>query len=327
MKTYSISYHGDFDGVNSAALVLDYLVNKREVNLEDVILIPVDYNVLDIWKEKPLPGDEKWVVDFEPHYDANYWIDHHHTRSKYHRAKDNWFYGNYKSCAGLIYQKLLELFGYRNPFFQACMLWTDVIDSASFNRPEEAFLDTNPAVRLSLALISPTTDDSFRNHLVKTLCKEMQYDSVEGSSPEVKLRVLRSIGERDNGMYFVKENSFSIYKHPLHFTRLTQDNSGDKIITSFMVYYYFPSTDFSLIIKPNKVGYSTISIGSNPFKSKIFPLNIGNFLKNRFEGGGGHLDAGGARLSKNTQPSEAFKEVEDGILKDLHKYEHFLSKQ
>src|SRR5258708_7656865 len=148
-----------FDGVISCVIASDYLETNSGWEFEQ--FCPVDYSARSGWLASPLHSPCA-VVDFLYHPQAAFWADHHPTtfvsddaRNDFDKRKNReplLFNDQFGSCAKLLWERLAESFGFRNPRYEEMVQWAEKIDSARYDSVNEAILGDSAALQIHASL-------------------------------------------------------------------------------------------------------------------------------------------------------------------------------
>lgn len=323
MRQYkiAISFHDDLDGLMSCVVLLDYLINKTPINIEDfnedIYLRPVGHPEKETWYEEGIPdANIKAVVDFTVHpeliiEDENnyifYHFDHHSSAEdnfkEYINGSTVLIDGDYPSCAGLIYKHLDKKYGYRNPRFEDAMLFTNIIDSASFNTPSDVFNFDCGYLRLYHAIYNCETRREFLQYLCQRFIEDRDnsIEDIIDQDPQIISEVENSKRKIEEGFVLVKERKKLIEKNGYIFSLWYNKMSERNVVDSFMLIKSFPKIDICLFVNELGGGIVNFSASKNPFKEqneKVKKLHLGNFMNSLDPNGGGHQAASGCNIER-----------------------------
>jgi hypothetical protein len=312
-KGASLYFHSPcFDGIVSAVVVSDFLESSQGWSFER--FSPVDYDYRLDWLTAELHRPCA-VVDFLYHPQATFWADHHSTTFVTPEAKKDfeqrtdcrWLYFNDRlgSCALLLWDRLADSFGYRNPKYAEMVLWADKIDSARYTSVEEAILGQAPALRIR-ASMSLKKDATYFERLVKalraaTLDEVALQPDVNRDAEEVQARVRAGL-QRFGPVARLDDNGIVVF----------DVDSEDALISRYAPYYFFPQARYSVGIVRSE-GRAKITAMRNPWRE--FPsLPLGKIFE-KF-GGGGHQRVGSLLLDGDRISTA--RAVLDQIVTEIH---------
>ena len=293
-----IYFHGDFDGVNSAALIARALDIKRprfcEVN-----------HPLDGWdKFEFIPGDI--VVDFPSSLGfvpGMWWFDHHikgYGRHSTHSIRDvlgdQWRCGDRPSCTSTIWHYFSKHKNYKdkdNNSVHMLNYFSDVIDGALYRDVEEAASVDEP--EMGMAAIMHTLSEDKNVKIIRELIEIPSY------SPIVT-KHRKAINAH------VKQRSvdFSKLKYSIHDKIIKVDATMVEEPFRYAPFKIMPKADFGIMLLKHGAAYK-ISIGKNPFKKIVSASNI-SAICDHF-GGGGHLDVGSIVVKTRKEAREIVNQI------------------
>jgi hypothetical protein len=308
---YDIYFHNDFDGFASASIILNFLRSRGD----DIInYYPVEYPVDPKWFRKKF-SRPTIVVDFLFHPRAEIWFDHHPTAffnaswEKNFKSKKllQWDAG-YKSCSHLIFDKLISEFNFNPPkFINDLVYYADKIDGALFASAKEA-LDLELVINqfeLLLDCLHPEIRKTKSVVLTKKLINALSKLPFEKAvSPTLETKMLKLCLKR---FYY----SMSFYKKNLvkHGNTVFIDTTLDKKIIPLHLapFYYYKKILFTIRLMKENGGYK-LGASSNPWRRPKQPINIGQFLRENF-GGGGHPFVGGSNFKTRNAALKALPKI------------------
>jgi oligoribonuclease NrnB/cAMP/cGMP phosphodiesterase (DHH superfamily) len=311
-KEYNIYFHNDFDGYSSAAIIFDFLDQN---NLKVKSLNPIDYNYKNNWENmnfKPNPI----IVDFLYHPKAYFWFDHHKTTfikkewgKKFKKNKYHYFNTNYASCAHLVLDVLKKDFNYKpSKNILNLVYWADIIDGANYKSPLQTIELKDSAIQIDIYI-----DNYKGNKVIKWLIKDLTKKSLKEITSNIKIqKSVKKEKEKINKLLKFYHKNLKIYYDKIGFI----DVSNKKGSLRYASFYLAPQIIYNITLKKFNSFYA-LSVGANPWKKNKNKINIGEFLRKNF-GGGGHKDVGGAEF-KNKK--EALKAIEKTINFLNKKYE------
>ncbi|MEX1064155.1 MAG: hypothetical protein WD898_02280 [Candidatus Paceibacterota bacterium] len=314
-KKYHIYFHNDFDGVTSAAVLLNFF-KKHGGGLASYN--PIDYAVglKENWPNFKLK-QPSIIVDFLYHPKVTWWFDHHTTsfikeewRKEYKNDETHYFDPELKSCCGTVLRHLKKEYKYKPPKHIADLVrWADKIDGGVYASARQAVIADSPARKLSLILREHAIrygPASFFKHLVEKLSalslaeavKAPRFDKIIKKNRERTLKSLKTF------------NDFS----EVHNKVILIDSTKTEFpVSHYMGYLTHPEVSWSVLLNWHD-GFFHVSVGRNHWvKRKVGDVHIGKLLSKY--GGGGHKNVGGfEKKSKQT----ILKNIKD-IIKYLNK--------
>lgn len=298
-----------FDGITSCVLTWDFLETSQGWKFKK--FSSVNYESRANWLSTTLHTPCA-VVDFLYHPEAQFWADHHLTtflneeiRQDFERRKDKWLIYSSRSgsCAMLLWSRLADSFGYRNPHYKEMVEWADKIDSARYSSVSEAILGDAPALRISSSL-ALKNEPSYCELLVKAL----RYQTLDDVArlPEVMEKSERAQSMIKTGL---RQFAGACRLEDGGVAVFDVRGTDDAIISRYSPYYFFPEARYSLGVMRFSNG-AKITAMRNPWRE--FPSI---FLGKIFEkfGGGGHQRVGSVMLS-----GERANEAETVLKQLLH---------
>lgn len=309
---YNIYFHNDFDGYSSAAIIFDFLNQK---NLKVKSLNSINYDYKNNWENtdfKPNPI----IVDFLYHPKAYFWFDHHKTtfikkewekNFKKNKNKYHYFDINYASCAHLVLDVLKKDFNYKpSKNILNLVYWADIIDKANYNSPFQTIELKDQALQIDAYI-----DHYKKNQTMKWLIKDFSKKSLKKIASDIKIqKLVKKEKEKINKLLKFYYKNLKIYYDKIGFI----DISTKKDSLRYAPFYLAPQIIYNITLRKFNSFY-VLSIGANPWKRNKNKINIGEFLKKNFKGGG-HKDVGGAEFKNKKE-----------ILKAVEKTINFLNKK
>jgi hypothetical protein len=280
-----IVFHSDFDGICAAAVLLRHF--QREVQLE-----PVEYSIKLAWLRRRM--HDAAIVDFLFHPEALWWFDHHVTSFMTPALRHQYFPGprhrwdtRYPSCPSLIVDVLAESKDVSDlrlgllPWIE----WSDIIDSARYESPQQAVCGEDPCILINQAL-AESPDPSLRVDLVKRIATGWDPKGVS-TAPEIK-PLWSAFRSAQEASLQTMRRSLNV-EGRVGFCNLVE--SGTPFIR-YGVYYFAPDVDYSVIAYDSERGRRPykIAISANPWHPNGNRVHIG-VLARRF-GGGGRIEVG-----------------------------------
>ncbi len=286
--TLRIHYHRDFDGMASAAMLAEALIDTGRETEIDWLGLNFD-KTLD-WEDFSL-NMRFAVVDFHYHPRASYWFDHHPTtfldenhQEAYADSETMRFDPESPSCPPIIAAHSADHWGWEMPErFADLIHWSNIIDSAGFESAEQALFGFEPAIRISRALTC-SPDYSFHDRMVGWM-RNLSLEKI-ADNPQVDKCFSRSCSNRDNAL-----ENFTPNIRRQNERALMADLRSKKIRRDrFAPFYLYPDIQYSITVLPTRAGVH-ITIASNPWNRPTGGPHLGELMKKY--GGGGHLGVGG----------------------------------
>ena len=295
-----------FDGIASAVLALDWLEEKGGWGPCDLVALGAEAR--KGWLSSPLPPRSA-VVDFPYHPDAAFWADHHQTaflsptaeaHARARPPREVLYDAGADSCAGVLWRRLQELFGHRNPAYRELVGWAEKIDGARYDSVDEALDGRSPALVIAASLtVESTPSDSVG--LVRALRTSPLEDVAERDDVRRRARAAREL--QDAGLARM-ESSVTLSDA----VALFDVDARGVLVNRYAPYRFFPDADYSLGILRDADG-TKITAMRNPWR-EFESVALGRIFR-RF-GGGGHQRVASVYLSSDGD-AEA-RRVLDGIL-------------
>lgn len=245
--------------------------------------------------EQLLSGDENAILDyrFSTSPKLTWFFDHHRTafstseeRGLFdERAGSGRFFfdAECSSCTRLLERVGRENFDFRDPGLDELVRWADIIDTASFESPDQAVGRTDAVLRLA-AVIEHYGDDRFLARMVPRLL-ETPLAEVAGSK-DIEDRY-RPLGKKHK-RFIERVRTHAQKMGRVVFVDLTdavQDSVG-----KFVTYALYPECMYSVVVGLMKNGVK-ISVGYNPWSGEELDADISAICARH--GGGGHPVVGG----------------------------------
>lgn len=302
------------DGVASAVILSDFLVSER--GRPEPALKAVNYSLRGTWLSTRLPPGSS-VVDFLFHPDAEFWADHHGTtfltgeaRAVFERpaSAERIYSPEASSCALLLWERLLQRHGYRNPDYQELVESADLTDSARYDSVDQALFSPSPGLEIHSSL-SVDADEDYTVSLVRAL-RSRPVAEVAGR-PEVRRRFREHEELTRKGL---ERMAASVRLEAGEIAVFDVDEAGG-LVNRYSPYRSFPRARYSVGIVRSPVG-AKITAMRNPWME--FPsVPLGEICAEL--GGGGHPRVGSVVL----QGAEAVRasEVLGRILSEIRRRE------
>jgi len=304
-KEIVIYFHRDFDGMVSAALIADYVMEKWPH--AQIRFFPVGYSLKNNWTKTLLKGEINFVLDYIFHPQATYWFDHHQTGlNGYHgplKSDRHFFDPKKSSCALLIWEVLYNNFNYRNLNFKELVNWADKIDSARFSLEEIITCKERPLkIHLSLGI---EADNAYLIELTRLFLYYKDFLLSEKTSfplivkwrfekaKKIQGEILREFQKKAN---FDPENKIVSFIMPQRF-----------LICRWAPFYLFPDCLYVVGILIMQNGRYMIIVNTNPWAKGNNTVNIGKICANY--GGGGHPSAGGINVKDASEAQRIAEEI------------------
>jgi len=316
--TYDLYFHDDFDGRASGAVMLSFLRSRGD---DIAHYVPVQYDILPQWSKLDFFEQNKLfrgkhypaiVVDFTYHPKATWWFDHHATafrnekwRKKFRPSKFHHLDAAYKSACHLVEASLKKDFNWKPPkHFKELVSWLDIYDGANYKNAEQTFDLENPGLALGAFvdyegrkktymtdawLIREIAEKPFSEILalpdIKKILELIEKRVVVGKKYyREKLKVFGDIGLIDLGSHRFAE-------------------------LRFFPFYLHSELKYTMRLRREKKGHYHFSMGVNPWNRDRRAVHVGNLLRGRFPGGGGHRGVGGAEFKTRKEAIAAAEKV------------------
>lgn len=307
---YHIYFHDDFDGMASAAVMVNFLESRGD-SVISFNGINYDPNLKPKWAsfdfERPFI-----LLDFLYHPDASWWFDHHPTsfidpkwQAEFKNDLNHVFDPTIKSACELVLEHLKNNHSYKPPaFIEDLTIWATKIDSADYQSAEEALFGKEPAIKLARATnpinFENGNSDKYFEMIIRGLAGGPVSEVIE--IPAVSEEIERV--EKENSEVGKIFKDISVVTGKVVFV----DGSKTKIqLSGYFSYYFYPEIEFAVTLEFYS-GYYHLNVGKNLWKKTGSKIHIGELLKKY--GGGGHKTVGG--VEKETKP-EILKIVEEVI--------------
>lgn len=187
---------------------------------------------------------------------------------------------NFKSTPSLLVDTFKDKIDFEE--YNELIIWSDIIDSAAYSKPEDVYNNTNPYILLN-KLISYFINNGLNDNIGEVI--PIIINSDIHLFLEKYSIILDSILQKERLIMDRLRDKMIIEKNICFF-----DQSVEKIeYQRYLPYYYFPCIDYTVGIYKKDKGYS-ISIGYNPWKSNN-SVNLGKIAE-KFNGGGRNNVAG-----------------------------------
>jgi len=300
---YDIYYHDDFDGMASAAVMLDFLESRGDKVKK---FIQIKYDIRPKWPKIKFQRPTV-IVDFYYHPEAAFWFDHHPTsfiksewKKRFRPDKFHHFGTKYSSCCMLVLEQLAKNFGYSPPrHLKELGRWADVIDGAKYRSARQVTEMKEPALQIAAFI---DWDDGAKPlaWLIRLLSEKSFKEIVADSRLKKTMGVIRKEVRKLLGVY---RKNLKLYGR-LAFIDITSAKGELR----FVPYYLHPHIVYSLVLKKWDKGVRHITLGANPWQRRKNGINIGAFLRKHYKGGG-HKDVGGAEFRSKKAAEKAIQEI------------------
>jgi oligoribonuclease NrnB/cAMP/cGMP phosphodiesterase (DHH superfamily) len=319
---YDIYFHSDFDGVASAAVMLDFLRSRGD-DIEHYV--PVGYHLLPEWLKEDFFANHKLfkgkrnpaiVVDFLYHPQAVFWLEHHPTtfqkeswRRNFRPSKSRYWGAKYQSCCHLVVDVLAKNFGYRVPrHLRELARWLDVIDGANYKSVRQWLEMKEPALQIDAFVDETEGSEANTVWVIKELSRHLLKEIIKQRRVGDALRSAKS--KLGKAIKFYEGNTIRRGKHTT-FIDLTR---GGKGLSRFkFLAYLHPRVLYAVRLFRKDDGLYHVGAGVNLWRKSENRINIGN-LMTRYKGGGGHKGVGAAEFKSKKAAEKAIREI-IGILK------------
>lgn len=292
MPIHHLYFHAPcFDGITSAALLVDFLRHHQEATGFE--LHTVNYHLNSTWAQLELVAPAA-VVDFLYHPGAEIWFDHHATtfltpslERDFARRPDSLraYDSRATSCAILLWHHLFKTFGFRTEALAETVLAADRIDSARYESAEEALYSDAPAMRVNASLALGEIERYSKSLVYAFLESRLAEvaDSPEVSTRYQQYKVLRDLGlDRFRAKARLESDGIVVF---------AVDGAG-VLVNRYAPFYYFPEAFYSLgVVHQGAEG--KITAMRNPWRS-FESVPLGKVM--RPFGGGGHQRVGSTRV-------------------------------
>lgn len=309
MKIY---YHRDFDGMASAAILTDALIQTQ--GYSDIPCEGINFDRTLDWQNFAY-GEEFAVVDFHYHPRAKYWFDHHPTtfleesqKENYRDTKYHFFDPQSPSCPPIITKHAQKHWGYNPPeHFTELIHWSDIIDSAGFDSAEQALFGEEDAIVISRALTC-SPNYNFYDNIVEMMRKL----SLEEISQQKSIQKCykRSCKNRDNALENFNENILSENDNILLADLRSKKIRRDR----FAPFFLHKNISFAVTLLPTRAG-DHITVSSNPWNRPSTNIHLGNLMKKY--GGGGHAYVGGCNPPNSHKAMRWAREIYSYLLEQI----------
>ncbi len=308
----TVYFHNDFDGIVSALLATEYLSMVKGYKNFDYKV--VSYDLKPKWPSLKLKHPNA-IVDFLFHSQADYWWDHHQTTFlnnylyEYYEKnkKKKHFHWNlkYPSCAKLIYIKDVKSL-LNNVHYEELVHWSDVIDSANYESPEQAIECKEPALQINLSMLM-NKSPQYLYYLLNLFKKRPLSEVAKDLNIQEKFKLIYK--KQKKGIDLFCRQAKTIDNICIFQT------SQNIILNRYTPFYCFSNAWYSITtLQRNDMVY--LSAMKNPWKSlgknkKL--VHLGELF--RHFGGGGHRTIGTV-IFKDKKGTKA-KKINEEILGSL----------
>ena len=297
LQPIKLHYHDDFDGIASAAMVMRYVNSTTTVTWQ---LESIQYGTVPntIWSA-PLV-----VVDFLYDPNAMMWFDHHQNPFRTVADQANYearksvshvvWDSSYKSCAHLVYDKLVALQSISG--MKELAEAADYIDGALYASPQEYYSMARPEIIITHAING--MKEGQRNELIRQLSVKSLGEisrSVQSLGQEMLDQDLRVIPRYQKIVELQGDTVFS---------DLTRDNIP---YLRFAPYLYYPLVRYSVQMYRATPSTFGISLSHNPWNRLEDSVDLSKIAT--LFGGGGHAYAASIRHLGLTEAVKAYKYI------------------
>ncbi|MBI4160374.1 MAG: hypothetical protein HY506_00510 [Candidatus Yanofskybacteria bacterium] len=305
---YHLYYHDDFDGMASGAVMLNFLygLGDRIISFNPINFMP------DLNKNWPKQKFKKpaILVDFRYHPAASWWFDHHETsfsepalavwKRNYRGDKQHRTDPSYKSCCSLILSHLVKNHNFRPAkHIKELAKWSDIIDGALYEYPEEIFKPKNAALKLNTYLAYALENKTRRIQLVKNLAFRKMEDIVSDGEFVDKIKMCVELTSEA----LKNAKRLAVLYGQVVFIDAT---SAPHDISHFMSYFVCPSAKYSVILEKEKHGYH-LGVALNNWKKAKKHADISQIMLKY--GGGGHKQVGATERKSRQELLEIAHEI------------------
>jgi oligoribonuclease NrnB/cAMP/cGMP phosphodiesterase (DHH superfamily) len=307
-EKYNIYFHNDFDGYVSCAIIFDFL-NKNNAKIQSLNLAYYDYK--NKWSNINLKKNAV-VLDFLYHPQAYLWFDHHKTTfitkewEKIFKKKKNkyhYFNINYASCAHLVLDSLKKDFNYKpSKNILNLVYWADIIDRANYKSPLQTIELKDPALQIDAYI------DNYKGKKpLKWLIKDLSKKSLKETASNIKIqKLVKKEKEKINKLLKFYYKNLKIYYDKIGFIDISAKHNKNGYLR-YIPFYLAPQIIYNITLKKIDSFYA-LSLGANPWKRNKNKINIGEFLRKNF-GGGGHKNVGGAEFKNKKTALKAIEKI------------------
>lgn len=302
---YEIYFHNDFDGVASAAVMLNFLRSRGE---EIIKFYPVDYKIKSEWPSIKFKNPAI-IVDFLYHPNATFWFDHHPTtflkdswRERFKNSKFFHWKTNYSSCCHLVIDELKKFYNFQPPsHFKDLVKWLDVIDGANYKSAKQAIDKKELALKLAAYADKKSKDKKFIVWLIKFLSNSpiKKFFAVPGIKREIAI-ILK---EEKRALEFYRKN-LKLVENCIAYIDLSDKRIMDLNMAPF---YFYPKCPYAIMLLSKGEERFHLRVSANPWQRNKLRVDIGKLLTKY--GGGGHKVVGGANFNNKREADTAIKKI------------------
>jgi len=304
---FRIYCHDDFDGLAAAGVFTAFFRWKCD-SKAPIYYEFVDYDNVEKFRAQPLKKTSA-VLDFVFHPQATWWFDHHTTsffqlgdRKLYRPSAYMRWDPKALSCPSLLMslfkRHYTEFHGAYKERFSELAEQADIIDSALYDSPRQAYDFTNPYVALSL-IFGETSNRSIRESFIRAVASGRLSEFFQSERfRREKTRAQHGFGNLAQDILECTEQHGNVL--------LVDCRSLCKAPYRYLPYLLHPSADFTITVS-RRGGKIHIGVGFNPWKTGN-RLNLGNLMKQY--GGGGRENVAAVLVGDDataTQIVEALK--------------------
>ncbi len=248
-----------------------------------------------------LSGDENAILDyrFSTSPKLSWFFDHHRTAFSTSAERQlfeeragsgRFFYdAECSSCTRLLERVGRDQFGFSDSRLDELVRWADIIDTASFDSPEQAIDRSDPIQRL-VSVVEHYGDDRFLARIVPKLLDRPLVEVARLKEIEDRYRPL---GKR-HGRFVERVKAHAQVMGRVVFVDLTDE--VQQTIGKFVTYALYPQCMYSVVVGLMKNGVK-ISVGFNPWANRKLDADISAICARH--GGGGHPVVGGISFKKD----------------------------
>ena len=311
---FNLYTHQDFDGLVTGACVITF---AREVGLKLNAVHFVNYSThpLKEWDSFAFPSDKVSIVtDYmfsqsllnTPFF---IWSDHHQREHSDHENKvDNGiivFDDTAPSCAHLWKNVVASL----NPNLASLIPWVDIVDSASYDSPEQAVLMQDLPLQIAVATSQIFDDPQFLVNLMEQIMVSpveeiIKHPKIKDAYRRYTWKQKKSIDHLTENLEVIKGNSTSVGICSF---------AGLRFSSRYAAFLVNPDIDYLIFIRkvpPWNTPQVSVSLSLNPWKKSHKNFNLNEVLQRVIPGdSGGHENVAAAVLPNAIDAISAAHEV------------------
>lgn len=322
--TYDVFFHNDFDGVASAAVVLDFLKQKKD---RAGLVHHLSYGMIgeytrDDFFEKnsyfESSPNRRVVVDFPYHPGTYYWFDHHNDpfqknswKKGFQETPERSFDPARTSCASYVADSLKRRFGYKvSPRIKELCRWADIVDGAGYKSAKQTIEKRENALKieaLTKTFVSAGGRDPFA--ILARDLSQKTFAQIAADPRYAKKIALLQKETRDSLQYYRENIRLEGAVAFVDESRLTVPS------LRYAPFFLFPDCVFAVRMyrEADNKDMFHFSVGYNPWRKGEPPLHVGLYLKKKFAGGG-HSRVGGCE----TEGEKKAQKILKTLIKDLN---------